>query len=161
VTNVRGILRAVIMCSLYRREHYRTLSHRRLCPFGRAGSNTYVGSPIQLVQCSKDYHTKKYRPQSCELDRSIYTGENGFLPLSPSHSHSLSIPVGATLTARSKSHQGTLLCVFHRVKTQPVVFRSNHTRGDRHAVVRERSNFSQLCYRPAATTDRSSASPVP
>src|SRR6478672_81628 len=80
------------MCSLYRREHYRTLSHRRLCPFGRAGSNPYVGSPIQLVQCSKDYHTKKYRPQPSELDRSIYTGENGFLPLSPSHSHSLSIP---------------------------------------------------------------------
>ena len=34
--------------------------------------------------------------------------------------------------------------MFHRVKTQPVVFRSNHTRGDRHAVVRERSNLSQL-----------------
>jgi hypothetical protein len=148
------------MCSLYRREHYRTLSHRRLCPFGRAGSNPYVGSPIQLVQCSKDYHTSTVRNR-LNLIAAFTLEKMDSCPFLPAIHTRFQFQFAATLTARSRSHQGTLLCVFHRVKTQPVVFRSNHTRGDRHAVVRERSNFSQLCYRPAATTDRSSASPVP
>jgi hypothetical protein len=33
------------MYSLYRREHYRTLSHRRLCHRGRAGDAPDVGKP--------------------------------------------------------------------------------------------------------------------
>ena len=39
------------MCSLYRREHYRTLSHRRLGH--RAGDAAHMGCPTQLVQWQK------------------------------------------------------------------------------------------------------------
>ena len=104
------------MCSLYRREHYRTLSHRRLCHRGRAGDAPYVGCPTQIVQLKDVQANVRFRSKAdmCSAKQHVrFTPESGHVqcnsvcPLCANSGHRG--PYSITSSARARSVGGTAM----------------------------------------------------